>query len=40
VVRLPKNRVVFFTISINFKVCSTFQVSHHFAGQCDWLQFV
>jgi len=38
VVHLPKNRVVFFTISINFKVCSTFQVSHHFAGQCDWLQ--
>jgi len=26
-----KNRVVFFTISINFKVSSTFQVSHHFA---------
>ena len=39
VVRLPKNRVVFST-SINFKVCSTFQVSHHFAGQCDWLQSV
>jgi len=40
VVHLPKNRVVFFTISINFKVSSTFQVSHHFAGQYDWLQFV
>jgi len=39
-VRLTKNRVVFFTISINFKFCSTLQVPHHFAGQCDWLQFV
>ena len=40
VVLLPKNRAVFFTISINYKVCSTFQLSHHFAGQRDWLQFV
>jgi len=30
----------FFTISINFKNSSISQVSHHFAGQCDWLQFV
>jgi len=40
VVCLPKNRVVFFTISTNFKISSTFQVSHHFAGRCDWLQSV
>jgi len=40
VVSLPKNRAVFFTVSVNFKVCSTFQVSHHFTGQCEWLQFV
>ena len=37
---LPENRVVFFTISINFKVSSAFQVSCHFASLCDWFQFV
>ena len=40
VVRLPKNRVLFFTILINLKVSSTLQVSHHFTGRYDWLQFV
>jgi len=41
VVRLPKNRVLFFTILINFKVSSTLQqVSYHFTGRYDWLQFV
>jgi len=29
-----------FTISTNFKVSSAFQVSCHFASQCDWFQFV
>ena len=39
VVRFPKNRVVL----LQFRLTSnspTFQVSHHFAGQCHWLQFV
>ena len=30
VVRLPKNKVVFFTISTNFEVSPAFQVSCHF----------
>jgi len=38
-VHLPLNRVVFLQF-LNFRVSSTFQLSHYFAGQCDWLQFV
>ena len=30
----------FFTISINFRVSSSFQVSCHFASRCVWFQFV
>jgi len=36
----PFAKVVLFTISTNFKVSSTLQVSHHFTGRCDWLQSV
>ena len=29
-----------FTVSTNFKVSSTFQMSCHFASRCDWFQFL
>jgi len=36
-----KEQGTFFTILINFKVSSTLQqVSYHFTGRYDWLQFV
>jgi len=39
VVRLPKNKVVLFTISTNFEVSSASSVMS-FRSQCDWFQFV
>ena len=35
-----KEQDSFFTVSINFKVSSTFQVSCYFPNRCDWFQFV